>query len=192
MSARKLAIALGLLFLLFSISDWLKPRPHYASSMPEPGATVPAPPSAVIVRFTERLDASSSITVESASDLRSPAGTTYSDRNVATASGVDRADPKQRSLRADLRSDLPSGVYRARWNAVAARGKGWRWGTFYFGVARPAPAHAFGSRGGPMYERDGGLYFTRTRVTHESLLAGGLLLIALGLLPRRPGGARAA
>jgi methionine-rich copper-binding protein CopC len=187
----KFLIALGLLMVFMAVNDWLKLRARYVSSQPGPGTTVAAPPATVIIRFSEGLDSSSTITVRSTVTLTPSGDETPSGRDVTTRSGVDVTDPQERSLRAELQTGLPRGLYRVEWHAVAARGKAWRYGVFYFGIGMPAPAHVFGFRGGPLYERDGGLgvRVRGGRHTRVQLLLSGIFLISLGLLlpRRRPG-----
>ena len=167
--ARSALVALGALLLAFSAAEALRSRARYASSDPEPGAALEAPPAAVRVSFARALDPSSTLSV-----TRSAPGAAATE--VATSTGLDPGDPQRRTLRAEL-SGAPDGLYRATWRSLPASGGVARHGSFTFAVAMPAPDSSAGS---PLEERDAG----ERRRRHT--LLGGVGLVAFGALwPRR-------
>ncbi|MGH7288631.1 MAG: copper resistance protein CopC [Myxococcota bacterium] len=172
--ARVALVVLGALMLVFSAGQALRSRAPYESSDPAPGAALVAPPEAVRVSFGAALDPSSSFHV-----TRTTPGENAT--RVAASSGLDPDDPERRTLKAELPA-MSGGLYRVAWHSAPASGGIARYGAFYFGVGMPVPESLAESE--PLEGRDSG------ERRHRHALAGGVILIALGVLlpwlPRDP------
>lgn len=172
--ARVALVALGALMVVFAAGQALRSRAPYESSHPAPGAALVAPPDAVRVSFGAALDPSSSFYV-----TRTTPGEHAT--RVAASSGLDPGDPERRTLKAELPA-LSGGLYRVAWHSAPASGGIARTGAFYFGVEMPVPESLAESE--PLEGRDSG------ERGHRHAIAGGVILIALGVLlpwlPRDP------
>jgi hypothetical protein len=181
--ARVAFLSLGSLLLVFAGCESLLPRARYASSQPAPLSVLAVPPAAVVVAFSDPLDARSSLSV-SRTITRSPSGeeTFDSGTAIATSSGLDPGDPERRTLRADLPAGIPGGLYWVSWRSVPLRGGIERYGSFSFGAGMPVPESIVRDA----RSVDGRDVGERQR---RSTLAAGTLLLALGgflpWLPRR-------
>jgi methionine-rich copper-binding protein CopC len=160
--------------LLFGAADALRTRASYVSSLPAPGVMLEHPPAAVRVSFGAALDPASSLTL---TRLVLPPYTGEQPKDVEITRHIALDDPGQRTFEA-VPSQLPAGVYRVRWQALPAGGGVPRFGSFCFGVGVPVPADAAGVPCS-LQDRDAG---TRGR---KNTLAGGVLLLALGMLAPR-------
>src|SRR5262245_10937876 len=166
--ARYAAVALGVVMLLFSLGQALRPRAHYASSDPAPGATLTEAPAVVRVRFGREIGASSALFV----DRVTPGEDAL---RVGASSGLDPADPERRTLVAEL-PGAERGLYQVSWLAEPSSGGFGRNGSFRFGVGMAVAGSA-------LEEGDVGVRQQRKTVL------GAVILIGLGvlspLLPRR-------
>jgi methionine-rich copper-binding protein CopC len=177
---RGISILFGLALLLFGLGDLLIPRARFVSSSPEPGATVAAPPTRVIVRFSNGLSTESQIDVVSTVRVL-PSGEHehLNGRSVIVSSGIDADDPSGKSMRADLRPDLHQGLYFINWRTSSAGLRAMTFGKTSFGVGMPVPEHITRDMKGKIWERT---YQQRSR---RAALVGGVILLALAyLLPR--------
>jgi methionine-rich copper-binding protein CopC len=172
--AQRALAALGALLLAFGAADRLRTRPSFASSEPAPGAMLEAPPTLVRVSFGAALDPASSLSI---TRLVLPPHTGEQPEEVEIADRIAPTDPERRTLEA-APPRLRSGLYRVSWHALPAAGGVPRHGSFSFGIGVPVPADAAGAVHS-LRDRDSG---SRGR---SRTLAGGTLLLALGLLPLR-------
>lgn len=119
-----LVASFAILFLL--VAAPVLAHAELVESTPADGAAVP-PPSEVIAVFSEAL-----VGDRSSLEVRDAAGA------VVARGGLDPADPKRLTMRADLPA-LEPGTYTVRWTAVADDGHVER-GTFGFRVVEaPSP-----------------------------------------------------
>lgn len=173
--ARVLLIALGAALLLFGIADLLIPRARFVSSSPQPGSTIAAPPTTVVVRFSNELSPESEIDVVSTVRLLPSGEQDYADgKTVVISSRLDPDDPSRRSMLADLRPGLHHGLYFIKWRTKSA---GWRaitYGKTAFGAGTAVPEHITRDMDGSIWERT---YQQRSR---RGALVGGVVMIALG------------
>lgn len=170
---------LGALMLLFAAADGLRTRAVYVSSQPLPGATLQGAPVALRVTFGAALDPSSSLAV---TRLIARSRPDAAPEDIAILQRLAADDPSRRTLEG-LPPQLPAGVYRVSWQALPEGGGIPRHGSFAFGVEAAVPPDV-GIVSYALQERDVG---TRGR---RSVIAGGALLLLLGLLARKPGSRR--
>ena len=181
-----LLIGFGLIMFVFGLADLFQTRPHFASSHPKPGQSMASPPTAVTVTFTEELSPESTISVVSTVIVK-PSGelSYFGGEKVNTTSAIDIYGPLHRSLKAILQLDLPNGLYRVDWNALAAKTRAQRFGSFYFGAGMPVPDHILREGTNSLREKD----FEYEEGWRASALGGGFIFILLGLFwkqfPRR-------
>lgn len=168
-------LVMGSVLLLFGLWNWLIPRARYVTSNPRPGAMVATTPSAVTVDFSEELDVTSRISVASTITLSAAGERIYGDGKRFIVNGPAAHDSTHRTLYVALDPDLPTGLYWVQWNAVAARGKSQRSGSFCYGVGMSVPDDIMRDMPGAIYERN---YRFRD---HRAVVLGGLLLVGLGL-----------
>jgi methionine-rich copper-binding protein CopC len=167
----------GALVLWLGACELAAPRPRYVSSSPSPGGSVPWPPAAVIVGFDRALDPASTISVQRT--LGTGGSPNGSSAVVDRVSRLGSEDPADRSLKAGLRRDVGTGIYRVDWRVISMNRGDARSGSFYFGIGMPVPKDLVGRAGAPFRERDAG-----ARQLRGALLAG-LALVALAVfLPR--------
>jgi len=177
---RIVCLAWGALLLLWGIVDGLVPRAHYVTSRPGPGSMLSAAPAEIVVSFTNALHPDSTIRVVSTMSLLPSGEASYSGgQEVVATSGLDPNDSSRRSLRAALQPRLPDGLYYVSWSTTEQRLRAERYGSFYFGVGTPVPAHLLGRPGHPFRENDPYNGIERER---DAALAGGVILIALALV----------
>ncbi|MSO30358.1 MAG: copper resistance protein CopC [Acidobacteria bacterium] len=171
--ARTGLAVLGGLMLLFSACDGLRARPAFESSVPEPGATVTAAPSAIRVTFGAQIDPASAIYV---TRLPSPDSTGESAYPITVTLRLSPDDPGRRTLEASTKR-LTSGLYHVTWTALPAQSGVARHGSFSFGVGVPVPPDNGMTHS--LQDRDSGARGRRRTA------AGGILLIVIGaVLPR--------
>jgi hypothetical protein len=107
------------------------------------------------------------------------------EKKVNTTSAIDIYGPLHRSLKAILQLDLPNGLYRVGWNALAAKTRAQRFGSFYFGAGMPVSDHILRERTNSFQEKD----FEYEEGWRARALGGGFIFILLGLFwkqfPRR-------
>ncbi len=172
---RLVFLVLGVVSLFVVIEDLLATRARYVSSSPSPGAMVDRASDHVTIRFSHALDPASSISVHLAASSSPSGELSHPDLQVITWAGIDSHDPQGRSLRADLIPGLAAGLYRVDWKTVAKNERASRSGTFFFGVG--IQAHLLRDLGGPLRERDTGLWVEETSSPRAALLVGGLLFL---------------
>lgn len=176
---RVAAVFFGLGLLAFGLWDLVVPRARFVSSSPPPAATIAAPPAAVLLNFSDRLGNESTFDVTSTIRVLPSGEKEYLDgRSVAVTSGIDPADPNGKSLRANLQPGLHPGLYWVNWRTKAASWGSITYGKTYFAVGMAAPENITRDLGGATWERN---YQWRSR---RAALAGGAVLIALGLFMR--------
>ena len=181
-----LFIGFGLIMVVFGLTDLFQTRPHFVSSFPEPGQSMASPPTAVTVTFSEELSPVSTISVVSTVTEKTSGELSYSGgEKVNTTSAIDIYSPPNRSLKTILQLDLPNGLYRVDWNAVAAKTRAQRFGSFYFGAGMPVPDHILREGTDSLREKD----FEYEKGGRASALGGGFIFIFIGLFwnqfPRR-------
>jgi methionine-rich copper-binding protein CopC len=181
---RRLIVGIRLVFLVFGVvilfelvENLLATRARYVSSSPSPGAIVDQFPDHVTISFSHALDPTSSISVHLAASPTPSGELSFPNRQVTTWAGIDSHDLRGRSLRADLISDLPAGLYRVAWRSVAKNERASRSGTFVFGVG--IPAHILRDVGSPLRERDPSTLTEPGSDPHATLLISGLLFLVL-------------
>jgi len=172
-------IALGLVLLGFGAWDLVVPRARFVNSQPPPGGMINEVPSVVTVNFSNKLNSDSKIDVTSTVELL-PSGEKefLTGGSVVMNSEIDPTDQSGQTLRAHLRPGLHRGLYYIHWTAKTT---GWRTitnGETSFGVGMNVPEHVTKSMGGPIRELN---YDYRGR---RAALLGGILLLALALLPK--------
>jgi hypothetical protein len=163
---------LGVLMLLFSVGDSMRPRAAFVASTPEPGASLAVAPRAIRVAFDRALTPASRLSlvylpvVGSENDIA---------RDVDVVSRLASDDVQRRTLEA-IPPRLGNGLYLVRWVAYPSPGGGViRNGSFGFGVGAVVPPDSDG-RILSMTERDSGARGRR------STLAGGVILLVLAAL----------
>jgi len=176
----------GFALLLFGVFDLVIPRARFVNSKPPAAAVIDEAPSVVILNFSNKLAAESTMDVTSTIRLLPSGEMDYlAGRSVVTRSGIDSGDVSGKSMRADLRPGLHKGLYWVNWSTRTA---GWRsitYGKTYFTVGMPAPEHVTRDMGGAIWERH---YQWRSR---RAAIIGGIVMIALGLFMwRRAEGSR--
>ena len=180
---RILFLVWGASMLLVGVTDLLAPRARYVGSQPEPGSTLAAVPTEIVVTFSNELHPDSAIRVVSTVSLLPSGEALYTGgEDVVAAAGLNPNDSSHRSLRAVLQPRLFDGLCRVDWSTMERRSRAERFGSFYFGVGMPVPAHLLGKTGRPFREDDAS---ENEETSRRAALAGGVILIALGiLLPR--------
>jgi hypothetical protein len=139
------------------------------------------PPDEIVLRFSESMGEQSSVALSSTITLTPSGEETYGTGGTIARAGPDRADPTRRTLRLGPGRRLPRGLYWVQWRTVAARSRAERSGTYCFAVGMPIPEHIRRDFPDGRRERD-----MRQR-GRTAALAGGVILIALGLLVGRGG-----
>ena len=176
-----LAIFGALMLWAWLAQTCTQPLARYVSSDPEPGATLTAAPSTVIVTFSDELGPESTIDVTQAVAVSSSGDTAQRENEVTAMAGVDANWPT--TLRAALEPGLEDGIYLVEWRVFEPRGNAQRTGSFRFGVGVPVPEGASYQESDEPDERN-----THRRRRRAPLVAG-LLLIGLAViipyLPRR-------
>ena len=170
----------------FGLNDLFTARAHFVNSIPAPGKSVYAPPTAVTVTFSEALAPGSEMSVMSTVTLKPSGEARYSGgERVSSTSTIDIYDPQHRSLKAILLLELPNGLYRVDWTTIAAKTRAQRFGSFYFGAGMPVPDHILKEGADSLRERD----FEYEEGSRASALVGGFILVLLGIFwkqfPRR-------
>jgi methionine-rich copper-binding protein CopC len=163
---------LGVLLLLFWISDSARVRAAYVDSTPQPAASLAAAPTAIRVAFDHALQPASTLSV-----VYLPVVASENDiaRDVHVVSRLASDDINRRTLEA-IPPRLGSGLYLVRWTAYPSPGGGViRHGSFAFGVGVAVPPDSEG-RTLSLTERDSG---GRGR---RSTLLGGVILLVLAAL----------
>jgi methionine-rich copper-binding protein CopC len=177
-----LLIAFGTFALLTAGCDLLTPKARLSASEPAGGAMLSAAPSDVALTFSDELSPSSKVSVHRTVTLDETGQQLHTGGTpVADASGLPALSADRRTLRVRLPEGLPGGLYVVDWNTVRARGRAERFGDLYFGVRMPVPHFIRG--GGGAEESGPGERNRRTA------LAGGIVLILIGLAWRWYGGA---
>ena len=172
---RTILVGWGSILFLFGACQLLRPKARYVESDPRPGAMLQSPPTRVAVTFTESLSPDSRIGIYP-SIVFSPSGEpSYGTGDLDVVSGLDPDDSRGRTLRAILGEGIPRGRYRVRWSAIPAQGGTNRHGHFEF-TAGAVPDDVTRGMERELTERD-----VRWR-GQRSALAGGVILIALGLV----------
>jgi hypothetical protein len=163
---------LGVLMLLFWMTDGVRSRAAYVASTPQPAASLAVAPPAIRVAFDHALDPASTLSlvylpvVASENDIA---------RDVRVTSRLASDDEKRQTIEA-IPPRLGNGLYLVRWTAYPSRGGGViRHGSFAFGVVAKVPPDSAG-RILSLTERDSG---GRGR---RSTLLGGLVLLVLAAL----------
>jgi len=185
---RTLLIGFGLIMLLFGLNDLFTTRAHFVSSHPEPGKSVLSSPTAVTVIFSEEIAPESRITLVSTVTLEPSGELFYSGgEKVSATSAIDIYDPQHRSLKAVPLLELPNGLYRVDWTAIASKNKAQRFGSYYFASGMAVPDHIL--REGENSLREENFSYSDERNLPEKAVFAGLILVLIGVfwnhLPRR-------
>jgi hypothetical protein len=174
--ARWAMAGLGVLMLLFWVTDSLRPRGAYVASTPQPAASLPAAPPAIRVTFDRALQPASTLSlvylpvVASENDIA---------RDVPVVSRLASDDVDRRTLEG-IPPRLGPGLYLVRWTAYPSPGGGViRHGSFAFGVGVAVRPDSDG-RILSLTERDSG-----SRGRRSTLLGGVILLVLAGLASYR-------
>lgn len=185
---RTFLICLGIIMSLFGLNDIFTPRAHFISSNPEPGKSLYAAPTAVTVTFSDELAPESTISVVTTVTLKPTGDLSYSGgEKVSTSSAIDIYDAQHRSLKAILMLELPNGLYRVDWTAIAAKNKAGRFGSYYYAAGMAVPDHIMSEGKNSLQEED--INYFDERNLPESAVFAGLLLVLIGAfwnyLPKR-------
>lgn len=173
---RVVLILFGAVLLIFGLWDLVTPRARFVNSNPPAGAVIVEPPSVVIVNFSNKLAAESTMDVTSTIRLLPNGEVEYLDgSSVVMKSQIDPGDPGGKSMRADLRPGLHKGLYWISWQTKSASWGAISYGKTYFTVGMPVPAGVTRDMQGAIWERN---YQWRMR---RSALVGGIVMIVLGL-----------
>jgi hypothetical protein len=171
--ARLALIGFGLAVLLFGIGSLLAPRARYVNSNPAAGEATTEPPSAVIIRFSNKLAPESQMDVTSTIRLLPSGEFDYlNGSSVVASSGIDAGDASGRSLRANLRPNLHR-LYWISWRTTTARWRTVTYGKTVFGVGMPVTPYLTADRSEAIYERS---YNWRGR---RAAIIGGVIMIVL-------------
>jgi hypothetical protein len=123
------------------------------------------------------------VTLKPSGELSYPGG-----EKVSTSSAIDIYDPQHRSLKAILKLELPNGLYRVDWTAIAAKNKAGRSGSYYYAAGMAVPDHILGEGANSLRENDLH-YFYDEQGTPASAVFAGFILVLTGVfwnyLPRR-------
>ena len=176
--ARLLLVGWGLILLAFGGCDLIAPRARLVDATPPPGAELATPPAAVTLRFGEALSGDSHVSVSTTFTL-SPTGERVYGGPEFKATGPDPSDPTHRTLRVGIDRTLENGLYSVQWRTIATRSRAVLSGVSQFGVGMPVPEENLRDSPGGLRERD---FRQRQRA---ATIAGGLVLIVLGLIIRR-------
>jgi len=167
---------LGLLLLLFWMTDSLRSRAAFVASTPQPAASLAAAPPAIRVTFDHALAPISTLSlvylpvVASANDIA---------RDIRVTSRLAADDGTRRTLEA-IPPRLGNGLYSVRWTAYPSSGGGViRHGSFAFGVRAAVPPD-FEGRTMSLTERDSG-----GRGRRSTALGGAILLVLAVLVSYR-------
>lgn len=174
--------------LLFGLNDLFTTRAQFVSSHPEPGESVLSPPTEVTVIFSEELAPESSIRLVCTVTLNPSGEPSYSGGQAVTATSVIEAyDLQHGSMKAVPLSELPSGLYRVDWTAVALKNKAQRFGSYYFASGMAVPGHIL--REGKNSLREENFSYSDERNLPQTAVFAGLILVLLGVfwnhLPKR-------
>ena len=176
---RGLLVLSGFALLLFGVFDLVIPRARFVNSNPPAAAVIEEAPSVVILNFSNKLAAESTMDVTPTIRLLPSGEMDYlAGKSVVTRSRIDSGDASGKSMRADLRTGLHKGLYWVNWSTTTA---GWRsitYGKTYFTVGMPAPQYTTREMGGTIWERH---YQWRSR---RATIIGGIVMIALGFFIR--------
>ena len=163
---------LGVLMLLFWVTDSLRSRAAFVASTPQPGASLATAPPAIRVTFDHALASASTLSV-----VYLPVVASEDDiaRDVPVTSRLADDDTTRRTIEA-IPPRLDKGLYLVRWMAYPSAGGGVvRHGSFAFGVGTAVPPDSAG-RILSLTERDSG---SRGR---RSTALGGIILLVLAVL----------
>ena len=170
--ARWALAGLGVLMLLFWVSDSQRPRAAYVASTPQPASSLTVTPPAIRVTFDHALGQASTISL-----VYLPVEASENDiaRDVSVTSRLASDDGTQRTIEA-IPPRLDTGLYLVRWTAYPSPGGGViRHGSFGFGLRAEVPPDSEG-RTLSLTERDSG------RRGRRSTLLGGVILLVLAAL----------
>jgi methionine-rich copper-binding protein CopC len=110
----------GVLVLVLRLPEVIGFKVSFQGSAPAPGAVLANPPRAVAVWFTDAIDASSRVWVET---LPRRNASTQGRRLLASAYGPDPANPVGSSLRVALPDSAPPGGYVVQWETRSHGGQ---------------------------------------------------------------------
>ncbi len=170
--------ALGVLMLLFWMTDSLRSRAAFVASTPQPAASLAAAPPAIRVTVDHALDPASTLSL-----VYLPVAASENDiaRDIRVTSRLAADDGTRRTLEA-IPPRLGNGLYLVRWTAYSSPGGGVvRHGSFAFGVGTAVPPDSAG-RTVSLTERDSG-----GRGRRSTLLGGAILLVLAVLVSYRAG-----
>lgn len=175
---RAFLICLGLIMSLIGLNDIFRPRAHFISSDPEPGKSLHAAPTAVTVTFSDELAPESTISVVSTVSLKPSGELSYpGGEKVTTSSAIDIYDPQHRSLKAILKLELPNGLYRVDWTAIAAKNKAGKFGSYYYAAGMAVPDHILREGKNSLREEDLHYFFDERGVPASAVFAGFILVL---------------
>jgi methionine-rich copper-binding protein CopC len=167
---------LGVLMLLFWMTDSLRSRAAFVASTPPPAASLAAAPPAIRVTFDHALAPASTLSL-----VYLPAVASDNDiaRDVRVTSRLAANDRTRRTIEA-IPPRLGNGLYLVRWTAYPSSGGGIvRHGSFAFGVRTAVPPDSAG-RTLSLTERDSG-----GRGRRSTALGGAILLVLAVLVSSR-------
>jgi methionine-rich copper-binding protein CopC len=166
---------LGVLMLLFWMTDNLRSRAAFVASTPQPAASLAAAPPAIRITFDHALDAASTISL-----VYLPVVARENDiaRDIRVTSRLAADDRTRRTIEA-IPPRLGNGLYLVRWTAYPSSGGVIRHGSFAFGVRTAVPPDSAG-RTMSLTERDAG-----GRGRRSTAVGGVALLVVVALAAYR-------
>jgi len=174
-----LLLVLGVLLLSFALWNWLVPRAHFVSSTPQPGAVLNDSPSEIVIQFSDDLAEESTASVASTITVSTTGNREFGDGKRFFGQGPRLEDRERRAIHIRLDPNLPKGLYWVQWTAIAGRGGAQRSGRYCYAVGMKIPQDIVRDEPNGFFERD---YRYRN---NRAVLAGGILLVGLGLLLSR-------
>lgn len=171
---RALLLVLGAIMLIFGLWYQLAPRARYVESSPKPNSVHSGSPDNVTINFNRELSADSRMNVLSIITMSASGEEIHKTEKLYSVNGPDPNGASRKTLRVDVSSELPSGVYSVQWT-VMPRHLGVRsHGMFYFGVGMPLPSYFMDGSPRGVYEQ----YWARRR--HRATLIAGVILLVMG------------
>src|SRR5262245_59451434 len=124
---RLLLIGWGLAMLAFGGCDLAAPRGRLVEAVPAPGTSVTAPPSEIVLRFSDALANQSTMSAGSTYTLDAAGEPVYGDSNHVQVKGPDPGDRSRKTMRVALPPSARPGLYAVQWRAVALQGNAARY-----------------------------------------------------------------
>jgi len=177
---RALLLVVGAIMLIFGLWYHLAPRARYVDSSPATNSVLSESPGNVTINFNRELSAESRMNVLSIITMSPSGEEIQKTEKLHTANGPDPSGASRNTLRVNVSSELPTGIYCVQWT-VYPRYPGVRsHGMYYFGVGMPLPPYFTDASPYGLHEQ----YWPRRR--HRATLIGGVILLLMAFfIPSR-------